>query len=284
MNAPAFHVKSAQLMLLALVLDSPHAADLAAHLERHSQQDPDYFRGQGVLLDLQHLRPENKTPCDIDDSNNAESQDNPQENPSVDIPDVDFEAFSSVLNKYGMRLAAVRSGAPAHMQAATAAGLICAPDLPKSKPKKAPTEPAPATQPVEVRVEVPVEIRVEVPVEVPVVRPTLVVQRSLRSGQQVYARDANLVLIGAVSASAEVIADGDVHVYGSLHGRAVAGARGERSARIFSTHMQPQLLSIAGNYRAFEDGLPSHIEGKAAQAWLDDSEKLLIEALGTSTK
>ena len=81
-----------------------------------------------------------------------------------------------------------------------------------------------------------------------------------------------------VSYGAEVIADGNVHVYAPLRGRAVAGARGNANARIFSTCMEPQLLSIAGNYRALETDLPKDIAGKPAQARLD-GEKLIIEPL-----
>lgn len=276
MNAPAFNVKSAQLMLVALVLNSPHADDLAQQLAEHLNADPDFFRGQGVLLDLQHLHAENTQ--ENTDKNDDRNNETPQENP----PPLDFSALSQTVEKYGMRLIAVRSGHPQHMQAAAAAGLICAPDLPKNKSKKtAPDNPQPnPNPPTDHRPAAIIRETVrEIPVEVPVVRPTLVVERTLRSGQQLYARDAHLVLIGAVSAGAEVIADGDVHVYGPLRGRAVAGARGQTSARIFSTQMQPQLLSIAGNYRAFEDGLPSDVDGQAAQSWLDDSEKLLLAPL-----
>jgi septum site-determining protein MinC len=109
-------------------------------------------------------------------------------------------------------------------------------------------------------------------------RPTLVIDRPLRSGQQVYARGGDLVVLAAVNFGAEVIADGNIHVYAPLRGRAVAGARGDASARIFCTSMQAQLLSIAGIYRTTDTPLPQGLHGKPVQVRLD-GETLCIEAL-----
>jgi septum site-determining protein MinC len=81
-----------------------------------------------------------------------------------------------------------------------------------------------------------------------------------------------------VSFGAEVIADGSIHVYAPLRGRAVAGARGDASARIFSTCMEPQLVSVAGIYRTTETALPADVQGRPAQVRLA-GEKLVIEAL-----
>ena len=111
-------------------------------------------------------------------------------------------------------------------------------------------------------------------------RPTVVVERPLRSGQQVYARGADLVVLGAVNFGAEVIADGHVHVYAPLRGRAIAGARGNTAARIFSTCMEPQLVAIAGTYRTAEHALPDGIHGKPAQVRLD-GQALVFTPLGS---
>ena len=70
----------------------------------------------------------------------------------------------------------------------------------------------------------------------------------IRSGQQIYAKDQNLVVIGSVSAGAEVIADGNIHVYGSLRGRAIAGAKGHHKAQIYCQNLEAELVSINGNY------------------------------------
>lgn len=83
----------------------------------------------------------------------------------------------------------------------------------------------------------------------------LVINRPLRSGQRIYARDTDLIVIGMVSQGAEVIADGNIHVYGPLRGKAMAGARGDATARIFTTQLDPELVAIAGVYRVIETRL-----------------------------
>ncbi len=106
---------------------------------------------------------------------------------------------------------------------------------------------------------------------------TLRIDRPVRSGQQIYARGGDLVVLGNVGAGAEVIADGSVHVYGSLRGRALAGARGDRSARIYSLDFQAELVSVAGTYKVFER-LPAEFSGHPVQAWLD-GEQIQLAAL-----
>ena len=89
----------------------------------------------------------------------------------------------------------------------------------------------------------------------------------VRSGQRVYARNRDLIVTTAVGAGAEVMADGCVHVYGSLRGRALAGARGEITARVFCHEFNAELVSIAGVFRVFET-IPKDLAGKPVQAWL----------------
>jgi len=101
--------------------------------------------------------------------------------------------------------------------------------------------------------------------------------KPVRSGQQVYARGRDLVLHAAVGSGAEVIADGSIHVYGRLAGRAVAGARGDAGARIYCQDFQAELVSIAGQYRVFED-VPEALRGKPVQAWLE-GERLMLAKL-----
>jgi septum site-determining protein MinC len=100
---------------------------------------------------------------------------------------------------------------------------------------------------------------------------------AVRSGQQIYARDRDLVVTGAIANGAEVIADGSIHIYGGLRGRAMAGAQGDEKARIFVSNFHAELVAIAGHYRVFEQ-IPKDLEGKAVQCWLD-GEKLLIAKL-----
>ncbi len=100
---------------------------------------------------------------------------------------------------------------------------------------------------------------------------------AVRSGQQVYARDRDLIVTGAIANGAEVIADGNIHIYGGLRGRAMAGAQGDEKARIFVSDFRAELVAIAGHYRVFEK-IPDDLEGQSVQCWLD-GEKLLIAKL-----
>ncbi len=100
---------------------------------------------------------------------------------------------------------------------------------------------------------------------------------SVRSGQQVYARERDLIVTGAIANGAEVIADGNIHIYGSLRGRAMAGAQGDGKARIFVSDFRAELVAIAGQYRVFEQ-IPADIEGQSVQCWLE-GERLLIARL-----
>ena len=108
--------------------------------------------------------------------------------------------------------------------------------------------------------------------------PTRVIDRPLRSGQRIYARGGDLVVLGLVSHGAEVIADGNIHVYGPLRGRAIAGANGDADARIFAAAMEAELISIAGTYRTTDKPLADDVRGKPAQVRLQ-GDKLLVEPL-----
>jgi septum site-determining protein MinC len=98
--------------------------------------------------------------------------------------------------------------------------------------------------------------------------PSLMQHQPVRSGQRIYARHCDLVVTATVGAGAEVIADGCVHIYGTLRGRAMAGARGEVTARVFCQEFHAELVSIAGVFRVFET-LPAELAGNPVQAWLD---------------
>lgn len=105
----------------------------------------------------------------------------------------------------------------------------------------------------------------------------LVIDKPLRSGQQVYAK-GDLVVLGLVSYGAEVIAEGNIHIYAPLRGRALAGVHGNHGARIFCTCLEPELISIAGIYRTTETPLGPDVLGKSVQIRLAH-EKLIIEPL-----
>jgi len=95
-----------------------------------------------------------------------------------------------------------------------------------------------------------------------------IIDRPLRSGQQVYAKGGDLIILAAVNPGAEVIADGNIHIYAPLRGRALAGARGNTEARILTTVFAAELVSIAGIYRTFEEGVPAKLANQPVQVRL----------------
>ncbi len=122
-----------------------------------------------------------------------------------------------------------------------------APDVQPAPPAAAPTEPADSTL------------------------ATLIQHQTVRSGQRIYARNRDLVVAAGVGAGAEVMADGCLHIYGSLRGRAMAGARGQLTARMFCQEFHAELVSIAGVFRVFET-IPAELAGNPVQAWLAGEE------------
>ena len=182
---------------------------------------------------------------------------------SVDDP-IDFNGLLQLLRRYQMNPVALRAGNPSQEAAAALAGLFVT---------------------AEARVPPPTEVVREVIREVEVVREVaaagqsaMVVDKPLRSGQQVYARGRDLVVLAMVNPGAEVMADGHIHVYAPLRGKAIAGAKGDTSARIFAASLEAELVSIAGVYRTSDTPLPKEVAGKPAQVWLSD-DKLQMRAL-----
>jgi septum site-determining protein MinC len=128
---------------------------------------------------------------------------------------------------------------------------------PRPAPAAAPA-PAPAPQPVAAP-----------PAAQPL--PALIHTQPVRSGQRLYARDRDLIVTATVGAGAEVMADGCVHIYGSLRGRAMAGVRGDSGARVFIQEFRAELVAVAGVFKVFEN-LPADLAGKPVQALLDGEE------------
>ena len=246
-SAPAvFDLKSTAWTLTVLRLQSADLGALVAALDQRFGANPGLFDGDAVVLDLSPLRA------------------------SAELPD--FQALLPHLRRHRMLPIAAQGGNPAQMAAARAAGLAEAPD---AAPAGAARRAAPVTELREIEVVREVEVLREVP---GAAVPTMVVDKPLRSGQRIYARGADLVVLAVVSFGAEVIADGNIHVYAPLRGRAIAGARGNVDARIFSTCLEPQLVSIAGIYRTTETPLPADVLGRAAQVRLV-GEKIIVEPL-----
>lgn len=110
-----------------------------------------------------------------------------------------------------------------------------------------------------------------------VVIKTQLINNPIRSGQQVYARNSDLIITNSVSAGAEIVADGNIHIYGIMRGRALAGASGDKESKIFCTNFYPELVSICGQYW-LRDQIPTEFLGKSAQLSLQDS-MLTIQSL-----
>lgn len=108
----------------------------------------------------------------------------------------------------------------------------------------------------------------------PVSKRLEVIERPVRSGQQIYFPDGDIVVLQHTSAGSELLAGGSVHVYGSLRGRVLAGVNGDTSARIFCQKLEAELVAIAGNYRLLDE-MDTRLKGQAAMVWLD-GEKLRI--------
>ena len=254
----SFEIKSAQLPLVALLLKSNDGDVLAADVLRQFGPDgesPDFFDHDALVIDFSQL--------------------DPQE------PIFDLVPLLKVLRSCSLVPVAARGASPEVMAAALAVGLVEAPpDVHRNRPAPAAAEPV--ANVVETVREVVHEVVHEVVREMPA-PPTMVVDKPLRSGQKVYARGCDLVVLAMVNQGAEVVADGNIHVYAPLRGKAMAGARGDTNARIFSLCLEPELISIAGVYRTSENPLAPDVQGKAAQVRLstDGQEKLIIEALNS---
>ncbi|WP_218569651.1 septum site-determining protein MinC [Pseudomonas sp. Hp2] len=108
-------------------------------------------------------------------------------------------------------------------------------------------------------------------------KPGRMQRAAVRSGQQLYAENCDLTVLSTVGAGAEVIADGSIHIYGTLRGRALAGARGNTEARIFCRDFHAELVAIAGHYKVLDD-VPMDLRGKAVQVWLEQ-DQIKIAAL-----
>jgi len=239
-----FEIKSANFPLVALLLKSTDLAAVSRELTQRFGDIPDFFDQDAMVIDLSPLQ--------------AASQ--------AGSGEIDFPALMALLGSYRLVPIAIKGGNPAQMAAARQAGLLPAPDaqLLTPRPAAASAEPPPPQQ------------MQAAPLG------ALVIDKPLRSGQQVYARGRDLVVLAMVNAGAEVIADGHIHVYAPLRGRAIAGARGNTEARIFALALEAELLSIAGIYRTSENPLPPEVAGHPTQIRLvdgPDGEKLVMTAM-----
>jgi septum site-determining protein MinC len=213
-----------------MLRDPEFGRELAAQVER----SPRFFRNAPVVLDLRGA----------DGFTEAE----------------EFADARDMLREHTLALVGVQNAEPAQLAAAAAAGLASfAPSAttPIRRPTRLPSDspgpdsPNPAAEPAPAR------------------STTRIVTEPVRSGTQIYARGGDLIVTASVSPGAEVMADGNIHVYGRLSGRALAGATGDTAARIFCSRLEAELVSIAGRYLVSEQ-LPVEYQGGPAQIALVD--------------
>jgi septum site-determining protein MinC len=168
---------------------------------------------------------------------------------------IDIAELMSVCRRHGLRTLAVRAVLESHIAATNTLDI---PLLPPSGAREKTIEPA--ANPAKT---------VEKPAE-PVLRPSKLVTSPIRGGQQVYAQGADLIVMAPVSAGAELLADGNIHLYGAMRGRALAGVRGNTDARIFCQQLGAEMLSIAGNYKTAEELRRDPNWGQAVQVYLTE--------------
>ena len=236
---PAFEIKSARTDALAVYLHNADAAALDAALAKCAAQYREL--NLPLILDMQDFR----------------------------SSEADLPAVLAVFRRHRLPVAALRHSDEAWAATAADNGL---PFTPPGKERPVPLETADAGTVAEITGEIASETAKQAG------HPTVLVAEPVRTGQQVYAENADLIVTGTVSEGAELIADGNIHIYASMRGRALAGAKGRRDARIFIHSMQAELVSIAGIYRNFEQQLPEHLYRKPVQIHLQD-DRLVIAAI-----
>jgi septum site-determining protein MinC len=216
-STPCLQLKGSLLPMTVLELNRYDPTQLEQDLQAKVSQAPDFFENLPIVISLEKLR-EHEAP--------------------------DFSVLLDLCQRFSIRIVAIRGGSEAQQQAARGAGLGI---LAAQKERGAPAPSAPA---IEVRTETVEVVRTVVET---VRQISKIVQHPIRSGQQVYAADGDLIILASVSAGAEILADGNIHVYGALRGRALAGVKGDINARILCHSMEAELISIAGQYRINED-------------------------------
>lgn len=257
-KAPLFEIRSGTVDALLL---SPRTADmdaLAAELTRRFADTPEFFSNDVIAIDVRRLAADERLPIDrlVETLTALRAR-------AIGV--VASPEQAEWAQAFGLPLLDSHGRRPRGGNDAKDADSKDAQDAPDA-PEHAQAAEAPASTPA-----VPTADAVAM-------QPgTMIVDRPLRSGQRIYAR-GDLVVLDLVSDGAEVIAEGNIYVYASLRGRALAGVKGNLDARIFCTCLEPQLISIAGIYRTGETPWPDAYASKPAQVRLADN-TLVFEPL-----
>ncbi len=228
----AFTFKGGMLPMTVMELASADPERIREQLAGKLSQSPAFFQHTPVVLSVEKL----------------------------DEPHLALERICAVCRAHKLLPVAVRGGSDPVKQSAWALGLGW---FPPQEERVRGLESVAPSMPVE-------EVAESAPVALPTVG-SRIHRGTVRSGQQISAPDGDLVVLGAVNAGAEVLAGGNVHVYGALRGRALAGIHGDREAGIFCHELHGELLSLAGNYKRLED-IDPQLLGKAVQVRLNDDQ------------
>jgi septum site-determining protein MinC len=248
-----FELKGSLFTLTVLKLKSVDLVTIKQELAATLASAPKFFENAPVVIDLQLLAQIN--------------------------PDCDFTALSNILRENHLIPIGVRNGSEQHHQAAISAGLALLPNIKIQETTSFTEQPAEAVAPKAKAEPKPV---VEAEVEEQQLlsgSPTKIITQPVRSGKQVYVKGGDLLILSSVSHGAEVLADGTIHVYGTLRGRALAGVRGDKNARIFCQDLDAELISIAGHYKT-SDEIQNPLKGEKGliHIYLEEDE-LKIEAI-----
>ncbi len=259
-DAPVFKIKHVDFSLIVVHAMTPDMAQFKQQFESHVAQAPDFFFATPVVLGLEAIADSEAT--------------------------VNFSDLIDFMRRLGMALAGVLGGSEGQRRAALDNGLGVFPETRRASrdalpPGEAalPNEGTAPTAEAPVAVVTPPQPAAEDRQAASSVRcPTLLIDKPVRAGQRIYAEGGDLVVLASVNAGAELIADGNIHVYAPLRGRALAGARGDASARIFAQCMEAELVGIAGYFQIFEEPIPEPLRGKPVQVVLD-GEQIAMHAL-----
>jgi len=233
-------IKISTVVAVAALLADTDPAKLSSALSQITGGTPDYFEDEFTLLDFSALSP-------------------------IPAPGtINWSALISTFKEHRLHPVAVRNAPPSLEEEIRSHGLsIDVVDQSKQFELTPPSSPEVPAAPI------PEPVAPTAPAATITVN-TMVIDTPVRAGQRVYARGADLVIMAVVNPGAEVIADGSIHVYAPLRGRALAGASGNSDARIFSLSMEAELVSIAGVYRTFDEGWSTTLAGKPAQIRLNN--------------
>ncbi len=250
----SFQLKGSALTVVVLALIDYNPKTLVAELKEKIDQAPHFFDNSPVLISLEKLT--NAEQCTALLKNVPQLIKICRE---LNLQPLGFTAVPEVL-----------------LTSVQATGLAVLP-TPSERALKIPIKES--AKAVEAVIETVIEERIIIEERL-VQRVSKVITRPVRSGQQIYAEGADLIVLSQVSEGAEVLADGHIHIYGSLRGRALAGVKGDVDARIFCQQFEAELVAIAGNF-VLQDALPKELNKKPVQISLL-GEKVIVEALVSS--